>query len=85
MEDIFRDILRDFRNTFNSYTKLPWGGLWSAKNFYEKYHLLIAVVNNVHLGEICESNVSELYILAGNTCERVTKFINAQANLPTRQ
>ena len=83
MEDIFRDILRDYRHTFNASTGRPWAGLWAAKHFYEKYHLLLAVVTNVHLGEICESNLDELYVIAKKTYERVAEFINLQANLPS--
>jgi hypothetical protein len=82
MEDIYRDILRDFRHTFNSHTKRPWTGVWSAQNFYEKYHLLIAVITDVHLGEICESNLDELYFISEKTYERVKRYINVQANLP---
>lgn len=73
MEDIFRDILRDFRHTFNPQTKLPYGGVWSAGHFYEKYHLLIALATDVHLSEIGESNLIQLYTLAEQTCEKVQK------------
>lgn len=59
--EIFSGYLRDFKHTFNSETQRPWAGVWSATNFYEKYHILIAVVTDEHLGEINESNVTELY------------------------
>ena len=71
MEDICRNILRDFRHTFNTQTRLPFGGLWSAGQFYEKYHLLIALVTDTHIGKICESNLVYFYTLAEKTCEKV--------------
>jgi hypothetical protein len=71
MEDICRDILRDFRHTFNPQTKLPYGGVWSAGHFYEKYHLLIALVTDVYINKIGESNLEQLYIIAEKTCEKV--------------
>jgi hypothetical protein len=64
-EQICMEIfLRDFRNTFNPQTERPWGGVWSATNFYEKHHILIAVLTDAHLGEITEMNISELYRLS---------------------
>jgi hypothetical protein len=70
--EIFSAFLRDFRHTFNPQTERPWGGEWSATNFYEKYHILIAVVTDEHLGEITESNVTELYRIALACAERIT-------------
>jgi len=69
--EIFSAFLRDFRNTFNPQTERPWAGVWSAKNFYEKYHILIAVVTDEHLDEINESNVTELYRIANACSERI--------------
>ena len=69
--EIFSAFLRDFRHTFNPQTERPWGGLWSATNFYEKYHILIAVVTDEHLYEITESNVTELYRIANACAERI--------------
>lgn len=69
--EIFSAFLRDFRHTFNPQTERPWGGVWSAKNFYEKYHILIAVVTDEHLDEINESNVTELYRIANACTERI--------------
>lgn len=69
--EIFSAFLRDFRHTFNPQTERPWGGVWSAKNFYEKYHVLIAVVTDEHLDEINESNVKELYRIACACSERI--------------
>ena len=43
----------------------------AAGNFYEKYHLLIALVTDVHISEIGESNLVQLYILSDKTCEKV--------------
>jgi hypothetical protein len=45
--------------------------LWSATNFYEKYHILIAVVTDVHLDTITESTVTELYRIAKACAERI--------------
>jgi hypothetical protein len=69
--EIFSAFLRDFRHTFNPQTERPWGGVWSAKNFYEKYHVLIAVVTDEHLDEINDSNVTELYRIAKACVERI--------------
>ena len=69
--EIFSAFLRDFRHTFNPQTEYPWGGLWSATNFYEKYHILIAVVTDIHLGEITESKITELYRIAHICAERI--------------
>ena len=69
--EIFSAFLRDFRHTFNTETERPWNGLWSATNFYEKYHILIAVVTDVHLDEITESNVSELYRISLVCSDRI--------------
>jgi hypothetical protein len=64
---------RDFRHTFNEETKQPWGGTWSASQFYEKHHLLIAVLTRVHLGQIKESNLIELYKLAKISLEKTPR------------
>jgi hypothetical protein len=69
--EIFSAFLRDFRNTFNPQTERPWGGVWSATNFYEKYHILIAVMTDEHLDEITDSNVTELYRIAKACVERI--------------
>jgi hypothetical protein len=69
--EIFSAFLRDFRHTFNPQTERPWAGLWSATNFYEKYHILIAVVTGVHLGEINDGNLVELYRSARTCTERI--------------
>lgn len=69
--EIFSGFLRDFRNTFNPETERPWGGVWSATNFYEKYHILFAVVTDEHLDEITDSNVTELYRIAKACVERI--------------
>jgi hypothetical protein len=69
--EIFSAFLRDFRNTFNPQTERPWAGVWSATNFYEKYHILIAVVTDVHLGEINDGNLVELYRIAFACVERI--------------
>ena len=69
--EIFSAFLRDFRHTFNPETERPWGGVWSATNFYEKYHILIAVVTDEHLDEITDSNVTELYRIAKSCVERI--------------
>lgn len=69
--EIFSGFLRDFRHTFNSQTAYPWAGIWAATHFYEKYHLLIAVVTDEHLDEITESNVKELYRIAHLCAERI--------------
>lgn len=69
--EIFSGFLRDFRHTFNPQTERPWAGLWSATNFYEKYHILIAVVTDEHLDEITEANVTELYRIARACSERI--------------
>jgi hypothetical protein len=45
--------------------------LWSATNFYEKYHILIAVVTDVHLDTITESTVTELYRISKACAERI--------------
>lgn len=78
--EIFSDFLRDFKHTFNPQTQHPWGGMWSANNFYEKYHLLIAVVTDVHLGRITEANVTELYIIA-KACKEKILVKSKDANL----
>jgi hypothetical protein len=70
--EIFSAFLRDFRHTFNPQTERPCAGVWSATNFYEKYHILIAVVTDVHLGEVTETNVTELYRIARACAERIT-------------
>ena len=70
--EIFSAFLRDFRHTFNPQTERPWGGEWSATNFYEKYHILIAVVTDEHLGKVTETNVTELYRIALACAERIT-------------
>ena len=69
--EIFSAFLRDFRNTFNPQTERPWGGVWSATNFYEKYHILIAVVTDEHLGEINDGNLEQLYRIARTCTERI--------------
>lgn len=69
--EIFSAFLRDFRHTFNPQTAYPCSGVWSAKNFYEKYHILIAVVTDEHLDEITETNVTELYRIAKACSERI--------------
>ena len=69
--EIFSAFLRDFRHTFNPETERPWGGVWSATNFYQKYHILIAVVTDEHLDEITDSNVTELYRIAKSCVERI--------------
>jgi hypothetical protein len=69
--EIFSAFLRDFRHTFNPQTERPWAGLWSATNFYEKYHILIAVVTDEHIDEITEANVTELYRIARACSERI--------------
>jgi hypothetical protein len=69
--EIFSAFLRDFRRTFNPQTERPWNGVWSAINFYEKYHILIAVVTDEHLGEITDSNVAELYRISQKCSEHV--------------
>jgi len=69
--EIFSAFLRDFRHTFNPETERPWGGVWSATNFYQKYHILIAVVTDEHLDEITDSNVTELYRIAKACVERI--------------
>ena len=69
--EIFSGFMRDFRHTFNPQTERPWAGIWSATNFYEKYHLLIAVVTDEHLDEITESNVKDLYRIAHACAERI--------------
>ena len=69
--EIFSGFLRDFRNTFNPQTERPWGGVWSATNFYEKYHILIAVVTDEHLGEINDGNLEQLYRIAHTCTERI--------------
>lgn len=61
------EFIKDFRNTFNENTEQPWGGVWSASQFYEKHHLFIAVLTHVHLGQVKESNLIELYRLATKT------------------
>jgi hypothetical protein len=69
--EIFSDFLRDFRHTFNPQTERPWGGVWSATNFYMKYHILIAVVTDRHLDQISDSNMVELYRIAKACVERI--------------
>jgi hypothetical protein len=69
--EIFSAFLRDFRHTFNPQTERPWAGVWSATNFYEKYHILIAVVTDVHLDEINDGNLVELYRIAFACVERI--------------
>jgi hypothetical protein len=69
--EIFSAFLRDFRHTFNTENERPWAGLWSATNFYEKYHILIAVVTDVHLDTITESTVTELYRISKACAERI--------------
>jgi hypothetical protein len=69
--EIFSAFLRDFRHTFNPQTERPWGGLWSASNFYDKYHILIAVVTDEHIDELTEENVAELYKIAHACSERI--------------
>ena len=69
--EIFSAFLRDFRHTFNPHTERPWAGVWSAKNFYEKYHILIAVVADVHLDEINDGNLTELYRISLACTERI--------------
>jgi hypothetical protein len=69
--EIFSAFLRDFRHTFNTETERPWEGVWSAINFYEKYHILIAVVTDEHLDKITDSNVTELYRIAKACAERI--------------
>ena len=69
--EIFSAFLRDFRHTFNPLTERPWGGLWSASNFYDKYHILIAVVTDEHIDELTEANVTELYKIAHACSERI--------------
>ena len=60
-------FIKDFKHTFNEETGLPWGGLWSASQFYERHHLFIVVLTHVHLGQVKESNLVELYKLANKT------------------
>lgn len=69
--EIFSGFNRDFRHTFNPETQRPWAGVWSATNFYKKYHILIAVVTDEHLEEITESNVTELYRISLMCHERI--------------
>ena len=69
--EIFSAFLRDFRHTFNTETERPWEGVWSGINFYEKYHILIAVVTDEHLDKITDSNVTELYRIAKACAERI--------------
>ena len=69
--EIFSAFLRDFRRTFNPQTEHPWGGVWSATNFYKKYHILIAVVTDVHIGEINDGNLVQLYRIAHTCMERI--------------
>jgi len=69
--EIFSDFLRDFRHTFNAQTERPWGGVWSATNFYAKYHILIAVVTDTHLDQISDSNMVELYRMSRACVERI--------------
>jgi hypothetical protein len=45
--------------------------VWSAINFYEKYHILIAVVTDEHIDKITDSNVTELYRIAKACAERI--------------
>lgn len=70
---MFSGFLRDFKRTFNPQTERPWGGTWSATNFYEKYYMLIAVITDIHLSEITEVNMSELYRLAAFCASRIKK------------
>ena len=69
--EIFSAFLRDFRHTFNPDTERPWAGVWSATNFYEKYHILIAVVTDEHIDEINDGNLVELYRIAKACVERI--------------
>ena len=69
--EIFSAFLRDFRHTFNTEIERPWEGVWAARNFYEKYHILIAVVTDEHLNEITVSNVTEIYRIAKACAERI--------------
>ncbi len=69
--EIFSAFLRDFRHTFNTETERPWEGVWSGINFYEKYHILIAVVTDEHIDKITDSNVTELYRIAKACAERI--------------
>ena len=69
--EIFSAFLRDFRHTFNTETERPWEGVWSGINFYEKYHILIAVVTDVHLDEINDGNLVELYKISFACVERI--------------
>lgn len=69
--EIFSTFLRDFRHTFNPQTKYPWGGVWSATNFYKKYHILIAAVTGLHISEINDSNLVDLYSIAEMTYEKI--------------
>jgi hypothetical protein len=69
--EIFSTFLRDFRHTFNPQTKYPWGGVWSATNFYKKYHILIAAVTGLHISEINDSNLVDLFAIAEMTCEKI--------------
>jgi len=69
--EIFSAFLRDFRHTFNPQTERPWAGLWSATNFYQKYHILIAVVTDEHIDEITEANITELYRIARACNDRI--------------
>lgn len=69
--EIFSGFLRDFRHTFNPQTKYPWGGVWSATNFYKKYHILIAAMTGLHISDINDGNLVDLYALAERTCEIV--------------
>jgi hypothetical protein len=69
--EIFSAFLRDFRHTFNPQTERPWAGVWSATNFYEKYHILIAVVTDEHIGEINDGNLVKLYTIARMCAERI--------------
>jgi hypothetical protein len=69
--EIFSAFLRDFRHTFNPQTERPWAGVWSAINFYEKYHILIAVVTDIHIGEINEEKLVELYRIARTCVDRI--------------
>jgi len=69
--EIFSAFLRDFKHTFNTENERPWEGVWSGINFYEKYHILIAVVTDEHLDEITDSNVTELYRIAKACVERI--------------
>jgi hypothetical protein len=69
--EIFSGFLRDFRHTFNPQTKYPWGGVWSATNFYKKYHIFIAAMTGLHISDINDGNLVDLYALAERTCEIV--------------